>query len=223
MNSTSEHESYWSLKLLAVLQQMAEQKTNAVLMLLASVNHLQRQCRYPEAGLLFAGNHWRTFYHCHEEKSMHVKEHGHFHLFTDIGNQAWAHVAGLSIDAEGQPLQWFAVNRWVTDGPWLESEKFLTQLKYAAVNDDDNLAGNWLAAMLQFYHDDLLELLINRDMQMQQNLKGHSRAEILENRDIYTLATSSIDLQSRLEKHLLQNHINVSVTNSSKENIQQGV
>ena len=129
----------------------------------------------------------------------------------------------MSIDAEGQPLQWFAVNRWVTDGPWLESENFLTQLKYAAVEDDNSLAGNWLVAMLQLFRDDLLELFINRDMQIQHNLKGRSRAEILDNCDIYTLATSSIDLQSRLEKHLLQNHINASEANSDKENVQQGV
>ena len=219
-----EHESYWSLRLLTLLQDMAAQNTNAVLSILADVDHLQTECRYPESGLLFTGKRWRVFYHCHEAISLHANEHGHFHLFTDIGNQAWAHVAGLSIDAEGQPLQWFMVNRWVTDGPWLESEDFLKQLKYITVNDEDEgLVASWLGSLLQLYHDDLCELLIKRDVQIQHNLKGHSRAETLENREIYTLATQSIDLQLVLEKYLLAEHSTAPDPIMNKENVQQGV
>lgn len=206
INNSAEHESYWSLRLLALLQEMAVQNTNAVLTVLANVDQLKSECRYPDSGLLFAGKRWRAFYHCHEATSMHSNEHGHFHIFTDIGKQSWAHVAGLSIDAEGQPLQWFAVNRWVTDGPWLESEDFLNQLKYVAVSDEEGLVASWLGALLQLYRDTLCDLLINRDKQVKLNLKGRSRIETLDDRDIYKLATQSIDLQSMLEKHLLHSH-----------------
>ena len=217
-----EHESYWSLRLLTLLQEMAEQDTNAVLTMLTEVDHLETECRYPDAGLLFADKRWRVFYHCHEMISMHSNEHGHFHLFTDIGDQAWAHVVGLSIDAEGQPLQWFMVNRWVTDGPWLEKAVFTDQLKYVAVNDDEGLVVSWLGSLLQLYRGTLSDLLIKRDEQIELNLTRHlttghlkqrSREDTLDDREIYVLATQAIDLQFMLEKHLLPDPI------MSKENV----
>jgi len=205
MHNAPGHESRWSLILLAILQEMAAQRTNAVLALLGDVDRLKSTHHYPETGLLFAKNRWRAFYHRHETPtSIHTKEHGHFHIFTAIDNRAWAHVAGLSIDAEGQPLQWFMVNRWVTDGPWLERDRFLSQLKTAAADTGEGgLAGSWLVALLQLYRDTLSGLLARRDAQIQLNLKGRSKVETLDDRDIYSLAAQSIDLQCMLEKHLL--------------------
>ena len=206
MHNPTEHSAYWSQRLLVTLQEMAAQKTNAVLEVLGNTGHLKTEQPYPESGLRFAGDKWRAFYHCHESTSMHPDEHGHFHIFTAIGNQAWAHVAGLSIDIEGQPLQWFAVNRWVTDGPWLERDRLPAQLGTApADTGEKGLPERWLVAMLQLYHDSLTGLLTERDEQIQLELKGRSLVETLDDRDIYTLATQSVDLQSMLEKTLLQN------------------
>ncbi|MEN8207217.1 MAG: hypothetical protein ABFS24_14590 [Pseudomonadota bacterium] len=204
MTNPPGHESYWSVRLLALLQEMAAKRTNAVLTLLGNIDHLEAEHHYPESSLSFAENRWRAFYHCHETTVIHPKEHGHFHIFTDIGNRIWAHVAGLSIDHEGQPIQWFTVNRWVTDGPWLERDTFPAQLKHAATDDKEgNLVARWLVALLQINRDALSGLLIERDEQLQLNLKGRSKVEALHDRDIYTLATQSIDLQSMLENHLL--------------------
>jgi hypothetical protein len=204
MDLPPDQKSYWALRLLAILQELAAQNTNAVLKLLGNTSHLEPEHHYPESGLLFAENRWRAYYHCHTTTPVNPKEHGHFHIFTDIGNQAWAHVAGLSIDNQGQPLQWFTVNHWVTDGPWLEPHGLPAQLAYAAADrEEGDLAGGWLVALLQLYHDTLSGLLIQRDEQINLNLKGRSKAETLDDRDIYTLATQSIDLQAMLEKHLV--------------------
>jgi hypothetical protein len=189
MNTRLAHEPYRALELLSILQEMAAKKTNAVLELLGNIDHLESEHSYPETGLLFAADKWRAFYHCHEATSMHPKEHGHFHIFTATGNQAWAHVAGLSIDAE-----------------WLERERLLSQLETAVTDvGEEGLVGRWLVALLQLYHYTLTGLLIKRDEQIQLKLKGRSMIEALDDRDIYTLATQAIDLQSMLEKHLLQN------------------
>jgi hypothetical protein len=183
---------------------MSAQKTNAVLSLLADVDHLQRQRNYPQSGLLFADDRWRAFYHCHESASGQNTEHGHFHLFTDSGGQAWSHVTCLGIDSEGQPLQWFTVNRWVTDGCWLESGDLFMQLDYITPeNIGDNLTANWLAIMLQLYRDNLQVLLQQRDEYIQQHQNGRGRDNTLEDRDLYTLSTHDINLQKMLEKHLL--------------------
>ena len=221
MNNLSEHESCWALKLLVLLQEMAARNTNAVLQILANVDHLETDCRYPDAGLLFADKRWRAYYHCHETNSICPNEHGHFHLFTDIGDQTWAHVVGLSIDAEGQPLQWFMVNRWVTDGPWLDRKIFLDQLKYVSANNDECLAGNWLGILLQLYRDTLSDLLKRRDQQL--NLTKGSLQDTLEDREIYALAAQEFDLQFMLEKHLLHNRATVPELMLNKEKVQQGV
>lgn len=203
--SVSHDGSYWSLRLLTLLQEMAAQNTNAVLMVLAGVERLEVERRYPGTGLLFADGHWRAYYHCHESSLMHPNEHGHFHLFTDIGNQAWAHVAGLSIDSQGQPLQWFTVNRWVTDGPWLARDSFPEQLKYITASDEEeNPVALWLAILLQLYHAELDNLLAERDRQIEQNTQaGATMAEVLEDENFYRLSSSAIHLQALLENRLL--------------------
>jgi len=198
------HASQWSGQVFSCLQEFAAQRTNAVLLTLADVDRLESGRRYPEPGLGFANNRWRTFYHCHEaDVQQHPDEHGHFHIFTDIGNQTWTHVAGLGIDASGQPLQWFAVNRWVTDGPWLERTEFLHQLDTTSDREDDPLTGRWLFALLQLYRSTLSDLLAQRDAQIQLHAKVQDRAAVLEDPALYTLAVQPVELQSMLENHLL--------------------
>jgi hypothetical protein len=199
---TNPHESHWSGRVFTCLQEFAAQRTNAVLLTLADVDRLESDRRYPESGLTFADNRWRAFYHCHEADSQHPHEHGHFHIFSDTGKQAWAHVAGLSIDVSGQPLQWFAVNRWVTDGPWLERAEFLHRLDATSDHEVAPLTGRWLFALLQLYRSNLSDLLTQRDAQIQLHAKNRGRAAVLEDPAIYTLAAQPVELQSMLENHL---------------------
>ena len=170
---------------------------------LADIDRFEFGRRYPEAGLQFAGQRWRAFYHCHQADVQHPQEHGHFHIFTASAEQAWVHVAGLSIDASGQPLQWFAVNRWVTSGPWFARENLLQQPGTAGQDGDDTLVGCWLFALLQLYQLPLAELLARRDKRIRQHAGFRNSAAVLEDPAIYTLATQPIELQSMLEKHLL--------------------
>lgn len=193
------HATYWAEALFGCLQEMASCRTNAALLALAGVERLERGCRYPESGLMFAGNGWRAFYHCHDASSKAADEHGHFHIFTAVGKQSWAHVAGLSIDIMGQPLEWFAVNRWVTGGPWLASGQLWQRLTTAIDSETDALAGRWLLALLQLDRSGLAELLTQRDSRVELHAGGGYAAKVLGDRSLYTLATRGIDLQSLLE------------------------
>jgi len=195
---------FWAGELYACLREMAARRSNAVLLTLEGVKRLERGCRYPDAGLDFADGHWRAFYHCHDDASMPAGEHGHFHIFTTAGEQGWAHVAGLSIDAMGQPLQWFAVNRWVTDGPWLEAVKLQQQLSAATAATADTLAGRWLLALLQLDRSGLAQLLVQRDRQLERHARGRDAGDVHADRTLYTLATRRIDMQLLLEDVLLQ-------------------
>jgi hypothetical protein len=201
--SASDSASYWAQQLYACLQQMAALDTNAVLLTLADVDAVETGRHYPDEGLTFANKRWRAFYHCHQDSTQYQHEHGHFHIFTDIGDDDWAHVAGLSVDTSGQPIHWFAVNRWVTDGPWLEHTKFLHQLQMPAENEQDSLTGRWLFALLQFCQAEISDLLKSRDEKVRSHTRQPGLAEVLEDRELYTLATNKIELQAMLEKHLL--------------------
>ena len=53
MDETTDHETYWTLRLFAILQEMAAQRTNAVLELLGNVGHLEAEHSYPETSLFF--------------------------------------------------------------------------------------------------------------------------------------------------------------------------
>ena len=203
MGEASQHQSYWSQQLYTCLCEMAAQDTNAVLLTLAGTDAVEAGCRYPADGLAFANKCWRAFYHCHEASARPDNEHGHFHIFTDIGGQQWAHVAGLSIDACGQPLHWFTVNRWVTEGPWLDRQQFIYLLQASTTDEQDSLTGRWLFALMQLYQLELIELFHARDRQIQRYARQKDPAGILEDRAIYTLAEKPIELQTRLEKHLL--------------------
>jgi hypothetical protein len=196
-------EAYWSQQVFDCVQEMAQWQTNAVLLMLADVDVLAAEQHYPDDGLLFGNNRWRAFYHCHDAENRQTNEHGHFHIFTDTGDSQWAHVAGLSIDRDGQPLHWFAVNRWVTDGPWLTRSDFISVLNNSAECSGDELAGRWLYAMLQLYTAELDELFVQRDERVQQLANNGGSTQIHEDRTVYTLATKPVALKAQLETHLL--------------------
>jgi hypothetical protein len=200
-------EAYWAQQVFDCLQHMAQQHTNAVLLALAGAEVIKVEAHYPAEGLLFGDERWRAFYHCHETDAMQPNEHGHFHIYTRSGEGEWAHVAGLAIDVQGQPLQWFAVNRWVSDGPWLAQEEFIELLQRKTNSAADSLLGRWLYAMLQLHIEELTELLVNRDARVQamsmQSAAGHDLATVLEDRSLYTLATRPIALQTMLENKLV--------------------
>ena len=201
--TTGKHDAYWSQQLFACLAEMATYDTNAVLLALAGVNVVETERRYPDDGLMFANNRWRAFYHCHEAATQHQNEHGHFHIFTDIGGDQWAHVAALAIDIYGQPLYWFAVNRWVTDGPWLSHKQFIHQLRTSAEDEQDALLGRWLYALLQLYQAEISDLFKSRDERVRSYTHKLELASVLERQEIYMLTTKEIELQAMLEKHLL--------------------
>ena len=203
MAGKAQHAAHWAQQLLECLQRLAAQQSNAVLQTLAGVDVIQNGRRYPDRDLVFGHDRWRAFYHCHEAEGRSGKEHGHFHIFTDVGDDTWAHVAGLAMDDHGQPLHWFAVNRWVTDGPWFDHARLLPQLQSAEPGPQDGLTARWLCAILQLCRNELGELLRARDARIRGDANPHDRTAAMDDRHVYLLATREIQLQTLLEQHLL--------------------
>lgn len=178
-------------------------QSNAVLQVLAGVDTVEPGRHYPDGGVSFAGNCWRAFYHCHEDATNDDREHGHFHVFTATGTGEWAHVAGLAMDVFGQPVRWFAVNRWVTDGPWLDRERLVHRLHSLKPGRQETLVGRWLCAMLRMQQAELAELFVARDQRLRGYRQQSEDAGVLDDRGLYLLATKPVALQAMLEKSLL--------------------
>ena len=142
--------------LIDVINQFAAQQSNPVLEILPRDGHIEYDRKYPEPILDFATGGVCAYYHCHSTANRPAAEHGHFHIFLQNEAGQWCHLAGLSVDAYGQPLQWFTVNHWVTGEAWGQSQVLLHGLACLVSSPQHNLVEQWLLALLQFYEDSML-------------------------------------------------------------------
>ena len=188
--------------LLASLQEMAQHQTNPVLLMLGDAEVVEFEKHYPDPALRFGSDHWRAYYHCHAMPDQDQNEHGHFHLFTRLDGQ-WSHLAALAMDLYGQPLYWFCVNRWVTGGPWLKSDRLTELLCDKHDRENEPSVGRWLLAMLQVCTPQLQQLYQQRDRYCRSLVSGQPDEVFFENRDIYTLAKSPVNIQRTLEEALV--------------------
>ena len=188
------------------VQRMGEQASNAVLEVLGDSREMVQERRYPRSPLLFAEGRWRAYYHSHALAAAATREHGHFHIFVadpaDDGQVAWIHLAALAMDLEGQPLRWFATNRWVTSGPWGQRDTLMAEIDRLQASAGDALLVQWLVAMIRLYRDDIAVLLDARDDSRGEAMHNARMEQVLADRSLYELADTPIDLLQRLQRQL---------------------
>ena len=196
-----------ALALYNCVLELGEQNSNPVLQVLAGETPVSKHKYPPGDHLEFGTEGWRAFYHSHTSPEQTVDEHGHFHLFApvvdSVGKKSWTHVVALSMDGEGQPLRWFTVNRWVTDGIWLGAGELLQILRAQQEKPSQSLLARWLTAMVALYKPEIEMVLFERDRQLTRINDSPSGADILENREIYLLAEKPIDLLATLQSKLV--------------------
>ena len=186
------------------IRSLASRNTNPVLELLQPTGQFLENQKLPAGLLRFGGNDWRAYYHCHRASHRAAGEHGHFHVFARVPQteaaENWTHVISLAMDIEGQPLRWFAVNRWVTDSVWLDAGVVGALLEDLPPVPGLGLVERWLVAMLGTYRDEIAALLLVRDRRVQELAVGRPRADVLEDREIDTLAEQPVDLLAKLHQ-----------------------
>lgn len=190
------------------INQFALQESNPVISVLPETGIIKLKQKYPQPMLSFSGMGLRTYYHCHPSDSKPETEHGHFHIFLSIDDDKWSHLAGLSMDRLGQPLQWFTVNHWVTGETWKSSailEQQLNQLLYSQRHNLD-LVEQWLLAMLEFYKQTLKLLLKQRDQRINELSEKDHLDTVLKNHSIYDLSIIKINLLNDLESYATLNN-----------------
>jgi hypothetical protein len=180
--------------LIQSISTFAVNNSNPVLSILPESGAVEYDHKYPEPILSFSGAGLRAYYHCHSWSSPPAGEHGHFHIFVRAPDENWTHLAGLSMDRQGQPLQWFTVNHWVTGEHWRESTEIIAALDTITVGEDWLLIEQWLGNMVEFYRPVLATLLAERDAQLSKLALHKERQELMQDRDIYILSHQNIDL-----------------------------
>jgi hypothetical protein len=186
-----------AVQLFDCIRQLGQQGSNPVYELLRDVPTFVRGDKYPQPALTFGEDRWRTYYHSHLAADADAGEHGHFHLFTRIG-KGWAHLAGLSMDAEGQPLRWFVTNGWVTGGCWFERCSLPGAISLLAPSDEPDVLRRWLASLLQVYQGELHDLLRVRDIHVTDLQQRRPEHQVLGDRSLYELACEPVDLTAKL-------------------------
>jgi hypothetical protein len=124
---------------------------------------------YPHNDAMDDTGCWQFYFHAHDrsekDPARHPQEHGHIHLFRRNPTGRLSHLAGLSLDARGVPLTWFATNQWVTGERWMNATALTRGLQDVELRLRGPLAGAalWLSDMVRFYAGSLRQMLQQRD------------------------------------------------------------
>jgi hypothetical protein len=191
---------------LGCIRQFGADRSNPVLEVLQETPDFVQQQKYPQPPLEFAAGRGRAYYHSHALAGAEPEEHGHFHLFLQHGRgtrkEDWAHLAALAMDREGQPVRWFATNRWVTGGDWGERGWLLAGVDTLAPERETAVLQRWLAAMLRLYRPELEVLLEARDAYLADLRAATSGEAPTEERCVYELAQVPVNLAAKLASQL---------------------
>lgn len=189
-----------SLALIQCISDFAEINSNPVLSVLPDDGVFEYDHKYPEPILDFSGAGLRAYYHCHSWSTSPLGEHGHFHIFVRTVDGGWTHLAGLSMDNNGQPLQWFTVNHWVTGEVWQKPIEIIHYLDATDESADWLLTEKWLWQMIVFYRPVLEVLLADRDAVLGKLSAGNECDDVMQDRGVYILSRRNIELFSDIKQ-----------------------
>lgn len=162
---------------------------------------------YPDNDVRDNARASQYYFHAHTGAQRPFDEHGHFHVFvhpdtlgltrtTPKYAPAPAHIVAISMDAQGQPTGFFATNRWVTKGPWLNYAACEKGLKAFAIGGrrGDRDINLFLRSLLSLYHGHILLLLQQRDAVMQRLSANRDRRSVFADAGIEVLCYLPIHL-----------------------------
>ncbi|MDP2639644.1 MAG: hypothetical protein Q8Q16_03115 [Betaproteobacteria bacterium] len=170
---------------------------------------------YPSDDVFDRDTHAQYYYHAHRGAG----EHGHFHTFLRApgmpervapapysGEELWprgdesiSHLIAISMDAFGQPISLFAVNRWVSAEAWYPAEDVIRMLDRFAIDHafPSWPVNRWIGAMLQLFRPQVEALVRHRDTVVDAWRRAHPDSDVFEDRrlDVTGEFVISIDAQ----------------------------
>lgn len=163
----------------------------------------------PDGDARDARSGYRWYYHCHDARERGLgphQEHGHFHLFSEnaaSGRDAptLTHLIAIGLDARGQPLRAFTVNRWVTDEVWRDASQVLRLLTRFRVDREgpEGEISRWLSALTRLFAPQLKQIVIERDAAMYRRASGGRRPNLRDDRRLEVISECRLSLVHQIE------------------------
>lgn len=189
--------------MLSIIQQMAVNNTNPVLICLAPFDDFIEQKKYNLTPIEGESISLRIFYHHHDFPGRHPAEHGHFHVFSRQNSHSdWRHLVAVSMDRQGQPVQLSMVNQWVTGSGWVTGSELTSLFSAIETLDPDSLLHSWFIALLCLLKQDIFELVAQRDLHLSNINENSPSGDILNNKSIYLLSSVDVNLEQRISQQL---------------------
>lgn len=166
---------------------------------------------YPPSDVIDIRRGSQFYYHAHRDGG---REHGHLHLFwhatasgkrryLSAGRARWqrtspTHLFAISLDARGLPVGLFTVNRWVTDGHWIDASTTLSMVDRfdLGATQEHVHSCRWLTLFVKLYRPVIEQLLVRRDQRLGRRA---SLADALQDRRLEILSQMSIDWAADLD------------------------
>jgi hypothetical protein len=159
---------------------------------------------YPKDDVFDDESHGQYYYHAHRADH---GEHGHFHTFLRAGgmpgdarpldyplastpwprgDEAIAHLVGISMDAWGRPIGLFAANRWVTGETWYPAANVVEMLPRFAIDHawPSWPLNRWIGAMLRLFRPHVETLILHRDSVIDAWQQAHPQRDVFEDREL---------------------------------------
>lgn len=142
----------------------------------------------------------RFYYHAHDPSEWTHDEHGHFHLFIPSeGEAGFAHVAALSMTAQGGLSRVFTTNAWVTGESMLPAEQLIERLPGAFEINRARpswLVGRWLTAAVALLMPVIAPLLQSRDERLVGPGEEWPNPAVSTDRDRHILSEQAVDMRA---------------------------
>ncbi len=145
------------------------------------------------------------YYHAHASPGAAPDEHGHFHLFAQLGKDAagvarYTHLLAIGVDARGMPCRLLTTNRWVTGETWMSASRVLAIIEKLATAfyDTDDVMERWLRAQLGVFAPQISKLLRHRDQRMSARQRSGRRPGLFEDRRMHVISQCPVSVDQQL-------------------------
>lgn len=174
---------------------------------------------YPKGDVYDDVSHSQYFYHSHPDGGRDA-EHGHFHTFVRAkgmpphvrparrktktcwpsGDDALSHIIGISMNARGEPLRLFTVNRWVTGETWYRADDVCQLIDRFEIDHAQPSwpANRWITAMVRLFWPQVMTLVRARDAAIASWQRANRSADVLEDRRLEITSHVDISVESQI-------------------------
>ncbi len=151
---------------------------------------------YPwDEGIFDKKTRSQYFYHHHPQ----TPDHGHFHPFYHHGKQL-AHLVAIAMDNQGQPIELFTVNRWVTDEVNLPPEKLIAYLPRFRMDSHPKFEDvhRFIRGIFALYQPEIGMLLERRERVYKNYRLAHNGEDPYEDRNLDITSSLPIEVEARI-------------------------